>query len=1033
MVAVRCPTPSPAAETAHSQMNVEAPMEMSANNTPTTASTSPAAATASKAIGSGIGGSGGTPEVARTLLGLAAQRPPQVGATSTMASVQPQQQGLAGSDEESVCKMSTEQEGRTDSSRTTGTSTKRPREEANPMTVQQQQQQQQKQQLVGGDSEQINSNNMAAGSMLDTSEERPAKKHSPVVHRLLQHPGQTNNMVNTKEKQNETKDDDEKNLEAGSEEKNDGYGPGGGFIGPTMMENGQQVVYQPKSHEWPNHADAIAAAAAELDREDRMGGIGTDGVMDDRFNLLGNDDNEIHLHEEDSILFSKRDGQSSPAKDNVATEKYEEESDGDDDSSPLRPVPFRVPEKVPRYGFVHQLQQNQHRELELQQSQPRPQLEQQHSHVHSSPMTTASRPATSRMLSSAPPLASSRNDDEEGRDDAVANSSPSLQRQYRPQSANTVPTRYGAGRAVVQPFGNSGVGADNIGDYGGGGGESYRGLSDNDAVFGDEDDEEDLYHGSASFDQDRNYYGPTVPRSREEEKKDEDDANRTAVATKLDTMFVSAGSQMPIGVDVPGMGCAGSIGGGNESMLSSHNRIDLQARPQPKTKGKTGPRKKVARKTQRTGIDVSSLGTEEIVPRPRRTRKLRIPQKRIDIILALANFRRNVRILSKVEDVTTADIPAIVTSLVEPFLAERRSRNLLLYLTCTDLAQAAKISKNFHFWVQRETSYKALEFKGSSSLAWEVVDKKNRVHSADYSVKNNVDLTMNCATSLRGDDEKWGSVPTHMDAIEKVVDWCGGWLQFLHARENGAKPQPRSPTDLNKTTLGIHKGRGGVLPQAAVIFDLHRDGKWIWSGIRPISKDYLDRSTNKKDGLLRIYPFSENTRGQITDLDSPPVFGSDESKRAGCFLLSTPFNDHHIFTLSASLASEVSAETLIHSVNFKPRSLCRSLDNERAFYSYASDHWNIGEGSYYNERLVAWSDDGYEPHQCCMYVSPDQSLVTYCPVQKKVDNHDFVFFNHCFWLDSLSQNRNPFFHMMSELVCEKEVIYEMFLNSPKWN
>ena len=736
--------------------------------------------------------------------------------------------------------------------------------------------------------------------------------------------------------------------------------------------------------------------------------------MDDRFNLLGDDDNEIHLHEEDSILLSKREGQSSPANDTDATEKYEgsEEEEEDDDDSPLRPVPFRVPEKVPRYGFVHQLQQNQHRERELQQqSQPRSEPEQQ----------------PSSMLSSAPPLASSRNDDEERRDDAA----PSLQqRQDRPKSANAVP-RYGSGRAVVQPFGNS-LGTDNVddyGDYGGGGGESYRGLSDNDAVFGDEDEEKvDLYHGSASFDQDGSYYGPSVPRSREEEKKD-DDANRMAVVTKLDSMFVSAGSQMPIGVDVPGMGFPGSIGGGNESMSSSYNRVDLQARPQPKTKSKSGPRRKVARKAQRTGIDVSSLETEQIAPRPRHTRKLRIPQQKMRIMLSTANFRRNASIMTKVEDVTTADIPAIVTSLVEPFLAKRSSRNLLLYLTCGDLAKAAKISKNFNFWVQRETSYKALKFKGGSSLAWEVVDKRNRVHSADDFLKDDIDRTMKCATSLRGDDEIWGSVPTHMDAIEKVVDWCGGWLQFLHARENGAKPQPRSPTDLNKTTLGVHKGRGGILPQAAVIFDLHCDGKWIWSGIRPISKDYLDRSTGKKDGLLRIYPFSENTRGEVTDIESLPVLGSDESKRAGCFLLSTPFNDKHRFTLSASLASEVSAETLIHSVDFKPRSLCRSLYNEREFHSYGSDHWNIGEASYFTERLVAWSDDGRHPQPCCMYVSPDQYLVTYCPVKQKVDVNDFVLFNHCFWLDSFTENYTQSLHMMSELVCEKEIITEMFLNT----
>mmetsp|Transcript_28691 Transcript_28691/g.83112 ORF Transcript_28691/g.83112 Transcript_28691/m.83112 type:complete len:802 (+) Transcript_28691:336-2741(+) len=575
---------------------------------------------------------------------------------------------------------------------------------------------------------------------------------------------------------------------------------------------------------------------------------------------------------------------------------------------------------------------------------------------------------------------------------------------------------------------------DGIRGGGGGGGESYRGLSDNDAIFGDSpDDDDDLYNGAGSFDQDGNYYGPAV-QSREEEKKDEDDANHPlGPKTKLDSMFVSAGSQMPIGVDVAGVGFADS------ESLSSSRHIDLQARPQPKTKGRTGPRKKVARKSQKAGIENFRATSQLIVarPRPRRTRKLRISRRKIEDILACANNRRTENIMKMVEDVTAADIPAIVTSLIDPFQAGRGSENILLYLNCRDLAKASQISKNFQFWVQREISEKVLDYKRKTSLAWEVVKEEKWVHSADDCVKTkDFALTMKCASSIEGTDEKWGSIPTHMDVIEKLAGWCGGWLQFLYAREHGARPQPRSPTDRNKTILGVHvkKRGGGALPQAAVIFDIRRNGKWVWSGIRPISKEYLDRGTDKTDGLLRIYPFSEKTVGKSTDVEPPSHLGSTEARRASSFLISTAYDDQRTFTISASLVSEVSAETLIHDVSFIPRYLCRSLWNEREFHSLGTDHWDVGEGKYWNERLVACSEDGQHPTECNMYVADEERLVSYSHKNNAILERSHIYFHNCFWLDQEPSStrdgsgEKPFIHMMTELVCERELITEMLLN-----
>ena len=285
---------------------------------------------------------------------------------------------------------------------------------------------------------------------------------------------------------------------------------------------------------------------------------------------------------------------------------------------------------------------------------------------------------------------------------------------------------------------------------------------------------------------------------------------------------------------------------------------------------------------------------------------------------------------------------------------------------------------------------------------------------------------MKCASSIKGADE---SIPTHMDFLEKVAGWCGSWLQFLYAREVGAKLQPNSPTAPKKTNLGVHvkKKGGGGLPQAAIIFDIHRDGKWVWSGIRPISKEYLNRSTDKT-GLLFVYPFSEMTRGESTGVDSPSLLGSTEAKRAGGFLISTACDDRRTFTISASLVSEVSSETLIHEVSFSPRVICRDLWREGEFQSLTSDHWDVGGGKYWNERLIACSEYGRYgscPTECKMFVTDEHRLLSFSKKHGMMER-GHIYFHNCFWLDEDTKTR---FHMMTELVCEKELITEMFLNT----
>ena len=61
-----------------------------------------------------------------------------------------------------------------------------------------------------------------------------------------------------------------------------------------------------------------------------------------------------------------------------------------------------------------------------------------------------------------------------------------------------------------------------------------------------------------------------------------------------------------------------------------------------------------------------------------------------------------------------------------------------------------------------------------------------------------------------------------------------------------------------------------------------------------------------------------------------------------------------------------------------------------------------------------------------MYVTDEHRLLSFSKKHNEMLERGHIYFHNCFWLD---KDTKTHFHMMTELVCEKKLITEMFLNT----
>ena len=467
------------------------------------------------------------------------------------------------------------------------------------------------------------------------------------------------------------------------------------------------------------------------------------------------------------------------------------------------------------------------------------------------------------------------------------------------------------------------------------------------------------------------------------------------VSRNLESMFVSAGKKIPVG---PGPG---------PRPPPTSRPFDQQARQIKWGGGKTlrGRSKKRGKKSYYKHLREN--GAAKI------TQNLRIPElmegQPIDVSHVLTCL---------MENRSVCPAPSFTTKKV----------TFMDYFTCKDLAKAASISRDFRFWVSRETTRKILAFKESMSAAWPV---KFGV-SADKLADKTTEYGFHTALQQIGDPRwKTEDTPTNMDFIEKIVGWCGGWLQFLHSRHDGAKPQPMRREE-KITTLGSH---GSGLPQSALVFDLHCNGEWRWSGLRPLSQSTIDQSSSTSSGLITdvttIYPYSTVAMGDLTDAG---YYKRKKTSRPSNYLLSTSARDERRWSLSVSITSEKSAETLIHEFDFTPAVLLHDLDRTCSLrpccsnYDDPDDNWRVDDPEYDYEFTKCFHRD-FSPSICCPL--PTEPLLGWDHRHKRHKHLSHVHFSMCYWKDERFERveDRPMFHMMSELVCQKELFREMILNA----
>lgn len=110
---------------------------------------------------------------------------------------------------------------------------------------------------------------------------------------------------------------------------------------------------------------------------------------------------------------------------------------------------------------------------------------------------------------------------------------------------------------------------------------------------------------------------------------------------------------------------------------------------------------------------------------------------------------------------------------------------------------------------------------------------------------------------------------------------------------------------------------------AALIFDIHCDGTWKWSGISPVDIERLIFNNHEEgeperfvDGFATtsIYPLSTKSLGDAMDMHC----ALENGYRANKYLLSTDDDDSRTWRFSVSLVSGNCAETLVASHEIVP-------------------------------------------------------------------------------------------------------------------
>lgn len=376
---------------------------------------------------------------------------------------------------------------------------------------------------------------------------------------------------------------------------------------------------------------------------------------------------------------------------------------------------------------------------------------------------------------------------------------------------------------------------------------------------------------------------------------------------------------------------------------------------------------------------------------------------------------------------------------------------ILSFLTVRDTAHVAEYSRDFYLWSQEEIGRRSKAWLASTSKSWAWYDKNLLSGKESYI---SADSLPDNKEALDGLDMVWREVfesPSHL--LSTVAAWCGGWSQFLDAREGSARPQPviARGRPVHFTTISeespplISDDRRIVL-----IFDIHCDGKSAWNAVYPLNEselgDLISSDINGEEVEVSIvHPISSKTLGDATDAATIHPF--EHTYKSTRYLLSTDTDDARTWRFNVSMVQRNCLETLIHSCSIVPANQKKYIDEYGAWEPNSGYH----QVEQSRENMIAISEYGQKDYIEIQQrkfdsIAPDSNLfrcsdfdvenVTRvpCAVLKGIgidgDLIEFsrsINFDFCYWLDERNTTKNRL-HLTLDFSCPDSLFSDMIMH-----
>jgi len=364
----------------------------------------------------------------------------------------------------------------------------------------------------------------------------------------------------------------------------------------------------------------------------------------------------------------------------------------------------------------------------------------------------------------------------------------------------------------------------------------------------------------------------------------------------------------------------------------------------------------------------------------------------------------------------------------------------LKYLTVRETCMFAACSKRVCLkWAREEIRRRSIAWLEQTSRAWQWIDRS--VSYPEMHTCSADDFDIDDHKALETLNDEWRSFGTPRKLLETVAyTFCGGWAKLLDVRENGAPSQPNiiargQQVNVKYVTLGDD----WVDVSKVLMFDIYCEGKNVWSGVKPLEKEFHGSSS------FRVSDLGLNISQTCADIDSSKTLG-DKTDAATIhttalgnppprYLLSTDANDKRNWTLNVSLLTAKSLETLLFNVYIVPHEIVKMIGKDNSWEKDSGYAQILGFQETYSDNDCEWYG--------CNSVVPDENLWRCKSVWNLINKYkgppkgigedgEMVSFQYlrdhtCFWFDR--RNGKNRLHVTMEFTCEDSLFSDMILRS----